>query len=968
MHKHIDSFKEEISKLVLKDLYAAYKADIRTQHVRFEAIHKQVAETLDSGKSPADTAEALHGLLEYELYEDEGQTLEAFADSFYTGAEQALNDLPATVSIVQHTDRFTILKTDGKRTKLYKRIKKIGFGITDLPRRTANIFRKKKKKKVYWKHVVPLRAIAKKHLLADFIQSVSTIRGLYLKDFSYAYVQLLIQSVDQQKELYESQALQTAFTKSRNSLRKRLTEQLEINLNDLAVKAELVDTLELNAKNYRESKVAEAIDLANANWKAEDKHWNNSFLLLFEEWQSDLELKQLTEQAKESLNTYHASQSRTFEKSICPELDTILDFITETKSELDSTSELSQSLKKCNYRAQKSLDETTIPKLLNILTSKNTINAVARLENAITQELKSLTFDLRLSKVATQYQEAIPTTNIATISLSDLITFEIAPSLFGELDQIKGKLMTELNKQITLTGDLDHMITFGLSTAIQQLQDTDEETAQRVAMETLQRAEERVLEVKEALDALFNQTHEALGKATADFNKKLEALMENENIREMRLRIAKAKTIQQTKAYRQEVRARITAYFEQTKTQVLNRYKETSDALQTFRQRFILTSRKTTASRAVSDFLSSSQERINSLPIIYKNLYKIEPLTDLELFVGRSKEIEQINEAYTNWSTGYMGSAVLYGEKWSGMTSLLNFLQTSGSLKHPMTRIKCKTSLDSKGQFDQILKNIVNTEEAVTVDQVQEKLITGSKRIVILEDIQNLYLRKTGGFNVIKSLLTLISNTSNHVFWMTSCTVYTWEYFKKTLHIHEIFSYHIGLQKPNEEDLSSIIQKRNRISGYKIVFETDEDTRSSKRFTKMSENDQQEFLKKRFFKNLIDFSESNISMALMFWLLSTKSVDQNRIVINSFEKPDLSFLEIMSMDKILALHALILHDGLSLEQFAEVMRRKPQAAFLQLSMMLEDGILVKKDGQFLVNTLVYRSVISLLKSKNLIYA
>ena len=426
---------------------------------------------------------------------------------------------------------------------------------------------------------------------------------------------------------------------------------------------------------------------------------------------------------------------------------------------------------------------------------------------------------------------------------------------------------------------------------------------------------------------LFDKTHEELSTATSTYNKELEALMVNENIREMRLRIAKAKAIQQTKAYRTELRERTIRYLTNIQSAFSDQYKSTRSVLHNFRQQFFLTSKKESASRAVSDFLSTSQERINSLPVIYKNLYKIEPLADLELFVGRERELNQITEAYSNWMAGKMGSAILFGEKWSGMTSLLNYLQTSGSLKHPITRIKCETSLDSKGQFQHILRKILNTEEVAEYNITQEHLNSGPKRIVILEDIQNLYLRKTGGFDVVKSLLTMISNTSSNVFWLTSCTVYTWEYFKKTLSIHEIFSYPIGLQKPSEEDLSNIIQKRNRISGYKILFEADEDTRSSKRFGKMSSEEQQEHLRKKFFKNLIDFSESNVSMSLMFWLLSTKSVDQNQIVINSFQKPDLSFLGILKMDKVLALYALILHDGLTVEQFAQVMNCKTQAAF-----------------------------------------
>ena len=967
MYQHIESLKEKTANLISKELYNSHKAEIREHYLRFEKLREKIDVILQSEQSPAKIAESIHGVLDYDIYDYEGKNFQQFSESFNQELVALFDEVPEHVVMEQKPERFVKQASDSFFIKTRKPFKRFGFSVSDSPRRIANVFRKTKKNKKYWNHTVPLRALSQKHLQGDFVERIKPLRRTYFAQLTKAYTELLIDSVDQKIPLVDPKELQKEFTKTRNHLKKELLEKLDETFEQLIKEAELADTMELKSSNYQSSKVEEAISEANELWKKEDKGWNNALLLLHEEWRSDLELRRLTDQSKDALTIYQASQSKTFEESISPDLNAILQFIEESRTTIESTEDLGQSLKKSNYKAQKHLDESTIPALVEKLSSKNTINAVARLENSITQGLKQMSFDLRLCKTATQYQEPIPNSDITTIPLYELLAFEIAPALFKEFDRIKGTLLSQLNKQITLSGDLDHMITFGLSTAIQQLDQSETESAQRVALETLQRAEDRVNEIKQALSQLFIDTHLSLTNAVNKYNEELEALMVNENIREMRLRIAKAKTIQQTKAYRTELKSKAATYFDQGKEYATKRFKEANSFIGEFRQRFILTSKKDTASRAVSDFLASAEERINALPVIYRNLYKTEPLSDLELFVGRQAELDQLTTAYNKWVEGKMGSVILYSEKWSGMTSFINYIQNTSTFKHPITRIKCQTSLDSKAQFEEILQKVNPAEEAMGFEEIQNKLITGPRRIILLEDIQNLYIRKPGGFSVLKSLMTLISNTSQNVFWMTTCTVYTWEYFKKTIQIHEIFSYPIGLKNPSEEDLSQIVQKRNRISGYKIYFEPQISKLESKRFAKLSEEEQQEFLRRRFFKNLIDFSESNITMALMFWLLSTKSVDQDRIVINSFQKPDLSFLEILNLEKIQTLHALILHDGLSVEQFSEVMRKKLQASHLLLSMMLEDGILVKKENQYLVNTLVYRSVISLLKAKNLIH-
>ena len=253
------------------------------------------------------------------------------------------------------------------------------------------------------------------------------------------------------------------------------------------------------------------------------------------------------------------------------------------------------------------------------------------------------------------------------------------------------------------------------------------------------------------------------------------------------------------------------------------------------------------------------------------------------------------------------------------------------------------------------------------LDQVETFLKNGSKRIVIIEDLQNLYLRKVGGFTTLQLMFQLMAKTHHQVFWIMTTTIYAWQYLDKTIHISEYFSYIIAMKELTHEQVKNIIWKRNRISGFNILFDADKERLNDKKFSKLNEDEQQQLLKKEFFSSLINFARSNVSLALIYWLLSTKRVDEKAITIGSFKNPDLNFINVLSMDKIYILHALIIHDGLTELQLNDVLYTTNIAIKLLLIELLQDGILLQRDDIFMVNPIIYRNLISLLKSKNLIH-
>lgn len=977
MRDLINSLLEDVSQMIDEELYASFKSEIRNEHNDFSGLEKEITDVYLQATEPnlKEQKTKVLGLISKTWSTSEGIPFSEFAHGFAERLQTRLDALPDRLKVAQDAARFTPQAGDGQLVRSLKLIKNGSHKCTTLPGRIANIFRKTPKPLPYWAHEVPLRAIATFYIQGSYVKAILKIREQYYIPFSTAYQELKTWEEHQagkaaQPAPQQGQQLAKSFIKVRKELKKELRDTFLKVAGDFSAAAEKVGTWELRGQKYKATSLQKHLLEGEEYWQKEDAGWHNTFDALFEEWRADLEVFKLIAGARADLDLYASDQEDNLKDDLESDLSSISEYLSETLEVIaDTEKDLSPLLKKANYRAQKTLDQKVVPALMEKLGSNKMVNAVNRFEASLSRALEKLTTERKIAKIPTDYMAPIELEDITTISPYELIAFEITPALTQQIDKIKVHLIGELERNITLVQDLGHMITFGLNAAIQQLQENPgaAEDARKVALESLKRTQERIADIREALAQLIDGSNEELKAAVGEYIHSLEALTVNENVREIRMRIMKAKAIRQTKAYKEGVTDTLKNQISRISYLATSLVKAGREIFTRLSKRFTIPSGRETVSREVSDFLTESHGVVNALPVIYRNLYRIEPLSDYELYVGRQMEYDLLIQAYTNWEKGRPGPAAIIGEKWSGLSSFVNFALQKSPFHHAVTRITCDVHAPDSEHLLHSLHQILESEVPTSLTACIEPLNSGPGRIIIIEDLQNLYLRKVGGFAQLKDLLELISHTSKNIFWVSVCTIYSWHYLQRTLRVNEVFGYLIQLQKPTAEELNQIVEKRNRVSGYKIVFDPSPEEQKSKKFQKLDENGRQAYLKERFFKNLIDFSESNISMAIMYWLLSTKSVDQNTIVIDAFRKPDLAFLAALGMDKILTLHQLILHDGLTLEQYTDVARLGRQSAFLMLSTMKEDGILIKKDDFYTVNPLVYRSVVTLLKAKNLIY-
>ncbi|MEL6559045.1 MAG: hypothetical protein AAFQ94_12730 [Bacteroidota bacterium] len=966
---------------ILQDKFVAMVADDLDDEIARMIRILEIADQFNASyqldkddKLVVDYKKVLYDLIQEKCVEQDPVRFSEIYSGLITSLNQAFETVPEKTNQVQSKERFFAQTGDSFFLKIAKSFKRLSFNVTKIPARIGNVIKSNKQPINYWNQEVLLRNLTRKYFHAELISSLKPVTDLIFKSKLEAYSKLKKWESDFQKaDVIAVEPQITAIRESAESIKTtvknevaNIMDQLENQFRDDLEKA---GTMELPGRNFKTEKVTAEIEKAETNWNSHFDGWSNTFYAFMEKWSSDLDIHILKYNAQVEFGNFQSAQIKKLIEHIEPEINAIQDFIDRAMETLEQDQEsIVKELKKIVYQANKTLDQQLVPKLCEKLASRNITGLINKLEIDIRQHVDLIAQDHVLLK-SDSFQEPVSKDELNKVSLNELIKFEILSVFQSDLDKIKNGLFTSLEKTTLEVSDLDHIITFSVNSAISTSADEgrNEQEVVSIAMEGLKRAGARLADVRKKLEESLAGNILKLDEAIGRFCESIMKLTVHENVQDLKLRITKAKATLQA----EEVRKELQQEFEEGKrnfTSFLKKtYNQVNDGLAFLRDKFILTRAKPVLTRDVSDFLLESQSAIDKLPLIYRRLYKIEPLDDLELFEGREAEIEAFKEAYGNWNKNRYVTTIVLGEKWGGFTTFLNYVIKKGRLAYSIKRWSIDESICRSEDFIRLLSEVINQKGVSNQENLIAYLNGGSKQIIVLENIQNLYLRKTDGFHAMNALFEIMSATCRNVFWIATSTIYCWNYLTKSINIQDFFTNQIEMKSFSKEQITNVIWKRNRISGFNIRFLVEEEHKHDKKFQKLNEEQQQVYLKEQFFDGLNTFSKSNVSLALKFWLMSTREVDEHTITIGKFNQPNLNFLKVLSMDKIYILLALVLHDGLNAKEISEVLNENRESCTHTLFALQKDGIIVFNDEQFMINTVVYRSVIAVLKAKNLIH-
>jgi hypothetical protein len=323
------------------------------------------------------------------------------------------------------------------------------------------------------------------------------------------------------------------------------------------------------------------------------------------------------------------------------------------------------------------------------------------------------------------------------------------------------------------------------------------------------------------------------------------------------------------------------------------------------------------------------------LPLLYRRLFRFEPLQDPRFLVGRETEMRAIAAARTMWEAGRPVAVILVGQRGSGKTSLINCSLKRTLAGQEVVRGEFSQRLVTEAGVREFLSNLLHVGDPA---QLESFLLSG-RRVVILEELERTFLRQIGYYEALRGLLRIIAATNSNTLWILSTNQIAFQFMNAAVNLGQSFSHRINAGTTSREDLQQAILLRHNLSGLRLKFA--QSPAPAGRVQRLTS-----FLTDRvapdtvFFDSLSRESAGVYRSAFEIWLGQTDLVQSGTLYMKPLSSPDLSkVLERLAMEDLFSLVAISQHGGLTAEDHAIIFQKSIDSSRAQLNELLANEII-----------------------------
>ncbi|MFH5831480.1 hypothetical protein [Halalkalibaculum sp. DA384] len=960
---------------------------------RLESFHSalQPLDTLRESdeNDPSVLLDAVHDVLESLRAQLNTDGEHHIADIYPVAVYQLAGSLQDSAVINQHIDRFRTLENDSLFLKAAKALKNMIRSIDIMIKSGINFLRrnsdKAPKEAHQWTQKIPVRKVIEYHLFSRnelpkwwinederlLVNIVIKLQDFLADDFDPLQP---AHSAKAMAELVEQ--LHKQIDEQKSSLAEDLEEDSRAMQEMLVHHFERADTLEKRASFYSRARIDRTKNRASDHLADFSKQWKEAHESLLDRtgvvagfWQFRSALYNHVQELKTRLNRY-------FEDSLFTPIQELGQQLEHEQNELEKVEA------KDKTSAQKAILETAL---------KNLTRQADTLQEGINESLEKGSLDKIVQdfsdKVLSESGE-IPE-NVRFVH--DLDLDKNPPALDSEqidwrqmvIRVLKKQLLTPLmppqqqyeeflRLQLNEVIEIREVIDVNLNSALELLDDSGEENPISIAREGLERSEHKL----EQSASAARETHQKLlsliqenGYSSTD---QLLNLLHTGEPGDLQILDATYRVKETADNWRTILSARWARL--QDSVSILGRLgrSKTKKKARTL-NRFLGFGEESPPEEKKADianYLSKTDARVEELPYIYRRLFNFDASTDQRFYVLPNGNFLNLGKAYESWTKDLPASIAIVGERGSGKTAYLNMALNDVLAETHRSHITISKTIWTREHCITLLCEQLDLKKTDSVEGIIGALNRRTKRnIVVVEALQNLYLRSLNGYEALKTLLYIITETKDSIFWIVTCSSYAWHFLQKTSSVADYFSHVIRSDDLSREQIKSVILKRHEASGYDLVFEADETQQKNRAYRKLLDREQeaQQYLEDQYFEKLSKLAEGNASIAMIFWLRSIRDFDDTHFYIRPLEVTSVELVEDLTPDILFTLAAMVLHDTLTPQQLSRVLLFNEQESKLMLSRLKSRGLLNQSGPNYSLNQLMYRQVVNVLKQRNIIH-
>ncbi len=332
--------------------------------------------------------------------------------------------------------------------------------------------------------------------------------------------------------------------------------------------------------------------------------------------------------------------------------------------------------------------------------------------------------------------------------------------------------------------------------------------------------------------------------------------------------------------------------------------------------------------------------RARDLPLIYSRLFRLEPVEDPRFLVGREAEMAAIGDARQLWEAGRSAAVMVVGERGSGKTSLINCARIRGLHDLQTVHAVLSQRIDTPARMQSFLEEALNCRPGELA-----QTLSSERRVLILEGLEKAFLRRVGGFEGVRYLVSLMSSTGETTLWIVTVNQAAYRYLDPAVGLRQHFSHCINARTVSPKTLQEAILLRHNLSGLRLRFFVP--PREARRLRRLRrslgvENSRQE----AFFEALHEQSEGIFRAAFEHWYGLIERAEGGVVYMKYPVPADYRRLIAgLTGDDLFCLNAVLQHGSLTVEEYADVFGISQDEGHTRLEGLVDRGILEPEPGE-----------------------